>query len=164
MKKIFLTLFVFLFAIQNSLAEETSKEEFSSRYASLKDEIVNSRSGPGTRYPMEWIYKQKHAPLEVINEYENWFQIRDWQGSESWVWSKLLSNKRYAKIITPGENNLYDKSNYKSKVVAKVEDGAIAKIKKCPAGNDFCLLSFDNIDGWMPRQNIFGISENEIID
>ena len=164
MKKIFLILFTSLLATSNSFAEENYDKEFSSRFVSLKDEIVNSRSGPGTRYPIEWIYKQKHAPLEVIGEFEEWRQVRDWQSSESWILSSLLSRKRYAKITTPGENNLYSKSNYKSKIIAKVEDGAIAEIKKCPAGNEFCLLRFENIDGWMPRQNIFGIHKNEVVD
>ena len=164
MKKIFLILFTCLLATSNTFAKEDSNEEFSSRFVSIKDEIVNSRSGPGTRYPIEWIYKQKHAPLEVINEFKEWRQVRDWQGSESWILSQLLSGKRYAKVITPGENNIYQKSNYKSKVVAKVEDGAIAEIKKCPAGNEFCLLSFENINGWLPRQNLFGVHKNEVID
>ena len=134
------------------------------RFVSLRDETVNARSGPGTKYPIEWVYKQKSAPVEVIAEYENWRRIRDWQGSESWVLSQLLTRKRFAKVLTPGENNLYAKNNYKSKIIARIEDDVIGEIKKCPADNDFCLISFGNYEGWMSRQNLYGIYDKEIID
>ena len=29
---------------------------------------------------------------------------------------QLLTSKRFVKVITPGENNLYAKDNYKSKI------------------------------------------------
>ena len=64
----------------------------------------------------------------------------------------------------PGENNLYAKDNYKSKIIARIEDEVIGEIIKCPASNNFCLLSFDKIEGWMPRQNLYGLYEDEIID
>ena len=75
--------------------------------------------------------------MEVIAEFESWRRIRDWQGSESWVKSQLLTRKRFVKVITPGENNLYAKDNYKSKIIARIEDGVVGEIKKCPADNDF---------------------------
>ena len=40
------------------------------RFASLRYGMINARSGPGKRYPIEWVYKQKNAPVEVIQAYE----------------------------------------------------------------------------------------------
>ena len=76
----------------------------------------------------------------------------------------MLNKKRYVKVISLGENNLYIKDDYKSKVVARIEDEVVGEIKKCPANNDFCLLQFGNYQGWMPKQNIFGVYPDEIID
>ena len=52
----------------------------------------------------------------------------------------------------------------KAKIIAKVEDDVIGEIKKCPANNGFCLLKFDQVEGWVPRQNIYGVYENEIVN
>lgn len=82
---------------------------------------------------------QKGAPVEIIAEFELWRKIKDWQGSESWVHKSMLSGRRTVKVITPGENNLYEKADYKSQVIAKVEDEVVGEVLKCPADIDFCL-------------------------
>ena len=168
MKRILFIVLLCMIGVFVAVAKESNTTSQSSdslpRFVSLRDETVNARSGPGTKYPIEWVYKQKSAPVEVIAEYENWRRIRDWQGSESWVLSQLLTRKRFAKVLTPGENNLYAKNNYKSKIIARIEDDVIGEIKKCPADNDFCLISFGNYEGWMSRQNLYGIYDKEIID
>ncbi len=35
------------------------------RFASLKSDEVNMRSGPGQRYPIVWVYKRKAMPVEI---------------------------------------------------------------------------------------------------
>lgn len=149
---------------QEKVSADEKRTENLPRFVSLRFSPVNARSGPGVKYPIEWVYMQKSAPVEVVAEFEDWRRIRDWQRSESWIKSQMLNKKRFAKVITPGENNLYAKSNYKSKIVAKVEDEVVAEIKKCPANNEFCLLKFDGVEGWIPRQNIYGVYKDEIID
>ncbi|MBS0541279.1 MAG: hypothetical protein JSR47_21120, partial [Proteobacteria bacterium] len=54
------------------------------RFASLRSDLVNVRAGPGTRYPIEWVFKHKLMPVEIIAEYENYRKIRDWQGAGGW--------------------------------------------------------------------------------
>lgn len=168
MKRILFVVLLCMIGVLVAVAKETTPKSQNNdslpRFVSLRDETINARSGPGTKYPIDWVYKQKSAPVEVIAEFENWRRIRDWQGSESWVLSQLLTRKRFVKVITPGENNLYAKDNYKSKIIARVEDEVIGEIKKCPADNNFCLISFANIKGWMPRQNLYGLYDGEIID
>jgi len=134
------------------------------RFVSLRSDKVYARSGPGVKYPIEWVYTQKSAPVEVISEYEDWRRIRDWQGSESWIKAQMLNKKRFVKVTALGENNLYAKDNYKSKVVARIEDEVIGEIKKCPAENNFCLIQFEQYQGWMPRQNLYGVYPEEIVD
>ena len=104
------------------------------------------------------------APVEIIAEFELWRKIKDWQGSESWVHKSMLSGKRSVKVITPGENNVYAKDDFKAKIIAKVEDEVVGEIEKCPVNNSFCKIKFASITGWVPRQNLYGIYPEEIID
>lgn len=134
------------------------------RFVSLRSNHINARSGPGARYPIEWVYMQKSAPVEIIAEFELWRKIKDWQGSESWVHKSMLSGKRSVKVITPGENNVYAKDDFKAKTIAKVEDEVVGEIEKCPVNNSFCKIKFASITGWVPRQNLYGIYPEEIID
>ncbi len=134
------------------------------RFASLRSNHINARSGPGSRYPIEWVYMQKMAPVQIIAEFELWRKIKDWQGSESWVHKSMLSGKRSVKVVTPGENNIYDKPNYQSEIIAKVEDEVVGEVIKCPSGKSFCLIKFETIEGWMPKNNLFGVFSDEVID
>ena len=135
------------------------------RMVSLRSNMINARSGPGARYPISWVYRQKQAPVEIISEFELWRKIKDWKGSESWVHKSMLSEKRTVKIVSPGETNIYSSANYDSKVVAKAEEEVVGVIKKCPEGSDFCLINFEKtIDGWVAKKDLFGIYPNEVID
>ena len=134
------------------------------RFASLRSNNINARSGPGARYPIEWVYMQKSAPVEIIAEFELWRKIRDWQGSESWVHKSMLSGNRTVKVVAPGENNLYSKPDYNASVVAKVEDDVVGEIVACPSGNSFCEIKFDGVKGWLPRRDIFGLLPDEVLD
>lgn len=133
------------------------------RMVSLHSSMINVRSGPGTRYPIEWIYRQKGAPVEIISEFEHWRKIRDWEGSESWVDKVMLTGRRFVKVINPGENNIYAMPDEKSRVLAKVEDGVVGEIEKCPTAGGMCLIKFDNIKGWLPRHVLFGVYKDEVI-
>ena len=55
---------------------------------------VNVRTGPGTRYPISWVYKREGMPVEVIEEYDIWRKIRDAEGTTGWVHKSMLDGKR----------------------------------------------------------------------
>ena len=165
--KVFLRVFTVLFVLLNTpfaSAEDSSESGLAlPRMVSIRADNVNARKGPGTNYPREWVYQQKGAPLEIIGEFELWRQVRDWEGSTSWIHKTRLTGRRFVKVITPGENNIYAKGDFDSKIIAKAEDGVIGEIKKCPKGSEFCLIKFETIEGWMSKKNLFGVYENEVI-
>ena len=76
------------------------------RFATLKSDEVNVRTGPGPRYPIDWVFKRKGMPVEIVAEYENFRKIRDWQGASGWVYQGLLTGKR-SFIIPAKTANLY---------------------------------------------------------
>ena len=55
------------------------------RFASLKTDEVNLRSGPGLRYPIEWVYKRRDLPVEIQREFEVWRLVADSDGVKGWV-------------------------------------------------------------------------------
>ncbi len=151
-------------ALAQALPDEGETGLTLPRYVSLRSNHINARSGPGIRYPIEWVYMQKDAPVQIIAEFELWRKIKDWQGSESWMHKSMLSGKRTVKVTTPGQNNIYDKPDYQSKIIAKVEDDVVGEVVKCPKDNRFCLVKFGSIEGWIPKNNVFGIFSDEIIE
>ena len=169
MKALLTTITALILALGTINSAQAVEEEESEsglalpRMASLRSSLINVRSGPGTRYPIEWVYKQKGAPVEIIAEFELWRKIRDWEGSETWVHKARLSGRRFIKVINPGENNIYAKPENDARVVAKAEDGVVGEIMKCPTPDGMCLIKFDTIQGWMPRKGLFGIYKNEVI-
>ena len=154
-----LTTFIFVNSAHSAIIELSPQE---TRFAAMRANKVNARSGPNIRYPIEWIYQQQHHPVEIIAEYDQWRKIKDFEGTTSWVRKNLLTNARYAIITEVGENNIYSKESLNSDIIARVENGAIGKINRCTL--NFCHLEFENnIKGWMPKNSIFGVKSNEEI-
>lgn len=166
--KPFLTFLTAIFMLSGNVYAEKADSSESGlalpRMVSLRSNNINGRSGPDTKYPIEWIYQQKGAPVEIINEFGLWRKIKDWEGSESWVHKSMLAGRRFVRVMVPGENNIYNSDDYGSRVIAKVEDGVIGEIVKCAKGEDFCLIKFDTVQGWVPKSILFGIYDSETIE
>jgi SH3-like domain-containing protein len=69
------------------------------RFVSLRSDEVNLRTGPGTNYPVEWVYVRRGLPVEIIAEFDNWRKVRDIEGTVGWIHKSLLSGKRMAVIL-----------------------------------------------------------------
>lgn len=167
MKTLFTALIALIMSVSSAMAQAADSSESGlelPRMVSLRSDLINGRSGPDTKYPIEWIYKQKGMPVEIINEFGLWRQIKDWEGSECWVHKSMLTGRRFVKVTNLGENNIYNSDNYGSKVIAKVEDGVVGEVKECKKGNDFCLIKFGTIEGWVPKNILFGIYKDENIN
>lgn len=136
------------------------------RFVSLRSSKVNARTGPALRYPIQWIYKRANMPVEITAEFDAWRQIRDIEGSVSWVHSTLLSGKRTAFIefSTPDlvTVSAYKKANLQSRKVLDVENGAIGAVEKCNMG--FCLVDFKAYRGWVEKKYLWGIYPDELIE
>lgn len=136
------------------------------RFVSLRSSKVNARTGPALRYPLQWVYKRANMPVEITAEFDAWRQIRDIEGSVSWVHSTLLSGKRNALVefSTPNLETIsaYKKANAQSRKVLEVENGAIGAIEKCDMA--FCLVDFKAYRGWVEKKYLWGIYPDELIE
>ncbi|PVE24179.1 hypothetical protein DC522_11890 [Microvirga sp. KLBC 81] len=70
------------------------------RFASLKRPVTNVRAGPGTQYPIRWIYQRQGLPVEIIARFGNWRRVRGSDVSDGSIHGALLSTRRTA-LISP---------------------------------------------------------------
>ena len=64
------------------------------RFASLRTDDVNFRAGPGTRYPIDWVYKRRDLPVEIEREFDVWRLVRDPDNNRGWVHAATLASRR----------------------------------------------------------------------
>jgi SH3-like domain-containing protein len=131
------------------------------RFASLRSDEVNVRTGPGSRYPVDWVFKRKAMPVEIVAEYENWRKIRDWQGASGWVHQSLLTGKR-SFIISAKTASLYKTPASSAEVVAKLEPEVLGEIRSC--AGDWCRVKVSGVSGWIERSSMWGVYKSEPIN
>jgi SH3-like domain-containing protein len=131
------------------------------RFATLKSDEVNVRTGPGPRYPIDWVFKRKGMPVEIVAEYDNFRKIRDWQGASGWVYQGLLTGKR-SFIIPSKVANLYKTPAASAEVVAKLEPEVMGEIRSCQG--DWCRVTVSSVSGWLQRTEIWGVYKSEPVN
>lgn len=133
------------------------------RFVSLRSDEVNMRTGPGRRYPVEWVYRRQGLPVEVIAEFDTWRRVRDWQGIDGWMHSSVLSSERYV-VVTGDIRILRTEDDPDSPPVARAEVGVIARLLECPEGTHMCRVDIDGVSGWLRRDEFWGVYEGEIVE
>lgn len=128
------------------------------RFATLRADEVNLRTGPGERYPIEWVFTRKGMPVEIVAEYDVWRKIRDWLGTEGWVHQRMIAANR-AVIVRGDTRPLYGDADAKSPVVARAEPGVIARLLECQG--PWCRVESQSIRGWLRRAEIWGVYPDE---
>jgi SH3-like domain-containing protein len=157
-------------------SKETSTPETASaglkvlRYVSLKSDRVFLRKGPGTDYPIAWVFQRAGLPVEVLREFEVWRQVRDASGTVGWVHGSLLSSRRTA-LILPWEvkegksqaplATLRDDGHERARAVAQVEAGVLVSIISC--ANRWCRVSIGDHRGYIEQAKLWGTYPNEQI-
>jgi len=135
------------------------------RFVSLKSERVNVRGGPNKDQDVRWVYTRAGMPVEITAEFENWRRVRDWEGSEGWVYHSLLSGKRTA-VVVPREKDelvpLYEAADIESAVVAKLQAGVLASLKSCTGS--WCRISGRSFEGYIRQERIWGAYPNEKVE
>lgn len=131
------------------------------RFVSLRAAEVNLRSGPGVRYPIEWVFTRKGLPVEVVDEFETWRRIRDWQGSEGWVHQSMLSGQRGAMVV--GADRLLRRAPEPgAPAIAEVQVLLVGRLHNCR--NGWCLIEAKGIEGWLRQGEIYGAYPDETLN
>jgi SH3-like domain-containing protein len=131
------------------------------RFASLRSDEVNMRSGPGLEYPVEWVMLRPGLPVEIIAEFEHWRRIRDADGAVGWVHRTMLSGDRTL-LVTGSVRTLYSSPDPASPPVLRAEPGVIGELISCD--ETWCRAEIAGEDGWIERAHIWGVEPGEVVE
>ncbi len=143
------------------------------RFVSLKSDKVNVRKGPGTNYPIAWVFEKAGLPVEIVREYGIWRQVRDSDGTQGWVLQNLLSGRRTA-VVAPWERkgkgsvtkskptSVHTDASTLSSIVAYAEAGSLAGLISCD--KSWCQISIAEHRGFIEQKRLWGVYEDESID
>ena len=129
------------------------------RFVSIGGDKANLRVGPGTRFPIDWIYQRQNLPVEVVGEFGLWRRIRDIDGIEGWAHKSVLSGRRHA-LVTGETRALRKAPRDDAAVVLRAEPMVIGRLLACRI--DWCLLRIDGDRGWLRRPQLWGAHAGEV--
>nr|WP_272213540.1 SH3 domain-containing protein [Marinicella sp. W31]MDC2879498.1 SH3 domain-containing protein [Marinicella sp. W31] len=107
------------------------------RFAIVKPDRARMRVGPGFNYATKWIYQRPGLPVEIIEEYAVWRQVRDADGTEGWMHVSVLSSVRNAMVAPWLRGNGSDAPDYldlkanaddSARDIANIEPGVIVHL------------------------------------
>jgi SH3-like domain-containing protein len=133
------------------------------RFAALRTDDVNLRRGPGTRYPIDWVYKRRDLPVEIEREFEVWRLVTDPDGIKGWVHQATLTGRR-SFIVTGAERVLRHDPADTAAPVARLKPGVIGHIRSCEAASDWCQMQVGDYRGYLRREEFWGAMPNEAIN
>jgi len=153
------------FSVSASAADQQAQERGKvtnlpiPRFVSLKASEANVRRGPGLTHRIDWVFKRKDMPVEIIAEYEHWRRVRDRDGASGWVHYSLLSGVRTV-IVDQDLLDLHARPDETSPIKARLESGVIARLEDCDP--TWCRLSAGGYRGWSPKSALWGVAPDEI--
>jgi SH3-like domain-containing protein len=138
------------------------------RFASLKADRVHLRQGPGTDHKVLWVYRRAGLPIEILNEFEGWRQVRDAEGAVGWVLHSLLSARRTALVLpweikngTGPQVPLLADDRESAAKVALVEAGVLANVRSCDGA--WCYVSVGDFRGYIQQKKLWGVYDGESV-
>ncbi len=131
------------------------------RFATLRADEVNVRTGPGVRYPVEWVFVRRNMPVEITAEFDTWRKVRDWQGTAGWVHQSMLSGRRSI-IVPDGVQALRREAADDAAVIARLEQKVVGRLMECR--KEWCRIEVLGRNGWMKRSQFWGVYPDETIE
>ena len=157
---VFILILIFSHTSNADIGKETGLEI--PRYVSLKSNDANIRVGPSKNYPIEIKYIKKNFPLKVLEEYEDWRKVEDFQKNFGWIHKSLISSSRTGIVLSNDNKTIKLLNTLNGSVIGEVGKGNIVFLEKCKI--DWCLVSSGNYKGWINKKYIWGVKEKEIIN
>lgn len=133
------------------------------RFVSLRSDQVNMRAGPGVRYPVDWVYLKRDLPVEIIAEFDTWRKIRDPDGAEGWVHQSMLSGRRIV-MVRKDRAMLRRTADDMASPAAWLETGVLGKLIQCPPESAYCRIEVSGYQGWLKRDEFWGVHRGESVD
>ena len=133
------------------------------RFASLRSDEVFLRVGPGTRYPVDWVYRRRDLPVEIEREFEVWRLVEDQDGVKGWVHQATLTGRR-SFVVTKMERTLRRSASDDAAPVALLKPGVVGRIRSCEAAKQWCDMQVGDYRGWLRRDEVWGTYPSEAVN
>jgi SH3-like domain-containing protein len=131
------------------------------RYVSQRTDKAYLREGPTFAHKVLWVYRHRGYPFAVIAQFDVWRRVQVADGTVGWMSASMLTDKRTVLITGKGRAKIFEKPDG-GKVVALADPGAIAGLKACT--RTACEVHGESINGWIPKDRIWGVAANEVFD
>jgi SH3-like domain-containing protein len=132
------------------------------RFVALRSDDVNLRAGPGTRYPIDWVYKRRELPVEILREFEVWRLVQDSDGVKGWVHQATLTGRR-SFIVTGADATLRRDAQDSAAAVAILKPGVVGHLRSCAANSDWCQVQVGDYRGFLKRSQFWGTLPSEAV-
>lgn len=132
------------------------------RFVSLKSAEVNIRTGPGTRYPIVWVYRRQGLPMEIVEEFDQWRKVRDMDGSEGWIHKSMLSGGRSALVQGTAPQIIRANPDKSARPIFKAQPKVQAQVIECEVY--WCRVQIAGRKGWIEKQHLWGVYTSEVFD
>jgi len=150
------------FLILAVAAPAAAQEKQPPYWASIAAGQALTHTGPGRNYPNVWLYQRRDLPVRVVKKYETWRLIQDPDGAQGWMLVTMLSDRRTG-IVKPGQPRPIRVGAYDSaKVGYNAEPGVVGRLSKCSDG--WCRIEVGGHRGYIRESDIWGVSDNEVVD
>ncbi|MDE0780451.1 MAG: SH3 domain-containing protein [Alphaproteobacteria bacterium] len=133
------------------------------RWVSIRANEVNMRTGPGVRYPIDWVLQIQNLPVEVVGEFENWRKVSTQDKTAGWVHKSMLSGNRMSSVAV-ARARMMRKPNSDASITAYVEEGVVVSLDGCDP--DWCRVAIAShgVKGWIPRAALWGLYPGEMFE
>lgn len=168
--RVVLILLVFLFSLGPVLAEGLKGRVTGydiPRFVSLAASEANMRVGPGLRYDIAWIYRAQGLPLEIIEEFDTWRQVRDQSGTVGWLHGTLLSGTRTGTAVAGPERphvTLRTGASSDHPARARLEPGVRLHLQACDGTWCRVRVPHHAVWGHVRQERIWGVYPGEVFE
>jgi SH3-like domain-containing protein len=131
------------------------------RWVTVKAGRVNVRRGPSLDLEVLWTYVKPGVPVEITAEYDTWRRIRDVDGTSGWVKAAMLDGRRNVMLTGRVNTAILSKPQSEADAVAYAQPGLVAKLVACEG--EWCEISTRGYDGFVSRDRLWGVYENETL-
>ncbi|MDO9251360.1 MAG: SH3 domain-containing protein [Hydrogenophaga sp.] len=142
-----------LAALATGLALLSAPAVHAQNMVSVKGNVLNMRSGPGTQTEVLWELK-KGYPLQVVNRKGNWLQVRDFENDRGWV-ARALTGSTPHHVVKARTANVRQGPGTQHRIVGKAEYGELLRTRE--KRSDWVRVERDNgKTGWIAKRLLWG--------
>lgn len=120
---------------------------------SIKGNIVNMRSGPGTGSQILWELERGY-PLQVLQRKGGWVQVRDFENDKGWV-ARSLTGRTAFHIVKARIANIRSGPSTRHRVIGKSERYDLMRTRGAQAGW-VKVQNGEGVTGWVSKKLLWG--------